>query len=44
VKLLVWEVADVSLKNELGSTALNLALKGNHGEIIKILRVAGATQ
>lgn len=42
VKLLVWEVADLELKNDTGQTALSYALYSKNEEIIDLLRQAGA--
>jgi ankyrin repeat protein len=42
VRLLVWEIADTNIVNERGDTALILAEKGQHTEMVKLLKIAGA--
>lgn len=44
VEYLLHKGADVTVKNALGETALNLALKNGHRDIVLLLRAAGATK
>ena len=44
VKLLVWEVADVSAKNDDGATALMWARRANREDMVALLKQAGARE
>lgn len=44
VEYLIHKGADVTVQNALGETALALALKNGHRDIVLLLRAAGATK
>jgi ankyrin repeat protein len=44
VKMLVWEVAELDLKNHDGATALQWAIKSQRQDIVAHLKQAGAKE